>query len=380
MSAAARRAWAALVAAGLLLAGCTSTGETDGAPGAAGAVLWPARADSVAVLRQGTELLLTDGAAVAPLSIGDSRSRAVVDVSVAVVSPSSLALLTQGAHAAVHVVDLEDGTVHRRPCVDCQGVAAIGGRVVTVLADGTLVVLDQELDSASTVRLSGVEAPAYGTWEPDPDWSPDFRLLGAVGDALLVGRLAPEGGVRGGPTLVSRHSITGESAGEVSVFGRTERAVAGSDPDHVLIEADHSSGACSSGAVLHTLEGSAFRTEESEIIEDWSWTGDSLIAVSYSNQMTGVGCDQQSLQVHELTPDGEETDVVISPGITQLRALGACERVLAFRTVSGELPILQSADGSTVTNLGEYDGIVWSAPATARCDDLGGIVETFADA
>jgi len=363
-----------------LFAACTPgvqphRGEAEGSPS-----LWPTEVDEIAVLRRGAALSLTDGNAVAPLKIGDAGSADGSGVAVASLGPTRLALLAGSPGAAIHVVDLDDGDVVSRPCLGCSGFAGIDGHAVTVLADGTLVVFDENLSSASTAPLSGVAQPTSSEWLPYPDWDPAFLVLGSVSDTVLLGRLAPDGIVRGGPTLVSRHSLDGSHLDEVSLEGRAAIAQADASGEQVVVATTHSSGACSSGALLQTLDGDAVRTEASEILEDWSWAGESLLTVSYTNQMTAeAGCDLQPREIRELSLGGRANDAFDSPGITRFRALGRCDRVIALIVIPGELPVVRAADRGSRRDLGQFDDIAWSAPSASRCGDVGQLLETLAD-
>jgi hypothetical protein len=362
----------------MIMAGCTDGSASDSGDSAPVPALWPTTSDGIAVLRQADELWVTDGAGTAPLGI---PAGAGAPVSAAAVAPDRLALLVTGQSPVLWVVDLRDGATRQRVCVDCRGLGSVDEQLVTVLGDGTLVILDDRLEAASTVPLADVVPPRTGGWEPEPGWSPDFTVLGSADDAVIVGRLAPDGGARGGPTLVSRHRLDGTRLEETSLEGRATRAEAESSGEHVVVDADHSSGACSSGSLLQTLDGHALRTEESEIIEDWSWAGDTVVAVTYSNQMTrGGACDYQSLTIHEFTTQGAETASVVSPGLTRVRVLGSCERVLGLRALEGELPWVDVTEGRSRTRLGQFDDIIWSAPATGGCSDLEAVVGALADA
>src|SRR3712207_9058192 len=64
--------------------------------------------------------------------------------------------------------------------------------------------------------------------------------------------------------------------------------------------------------------GQPLLTEEGELIADWSWAGTSVLAITYTNQLTdAAGCDLQSMAVHELTAEGGEGATVTSPGFTR---------------------------------------------------------------
>jgi hypothetical protein len=363
----------------LLLCGCTQQAQPTASAGP-GRTLWPTTASQVALVTQGGSYALTDGRVIAPVPLG--RAEAGTDVAVAPMGKQSLAVLVEGRQQQLAVVDLRTGTTVHRACVGCSGLAVLGSRVVTVIPDGTLVTLDSNLGGARTVLLADVGPSTSPGFLPDPDWAPYFRVLGATGDTVLVARLAPDGGVRGGPTLVSAHRLDGGKSAEARLDGRSGVARTDASARHVALFSAGSSGACASGGALQGLDGALLFGTFEDVFEDWSWAGESLITVTYRNLgfVNGANCQDEPRTVRQLNPDGSVVAEQPSPGIVALRVLGSCDRVLGLRSLPGQQPVLLVSSGGAARVLGQVDALLWSSPASAMCPSLQNTVGALARA
>ncbi|MCO7219368.1 hypothetical protein [Klenkia sp. PcliD-1-E] len=361
----------------LMLAGCTSEAP-DEVPSAAG--FWPVSIGEVAVVRSGDQVQFTDGSRTVPVDVRVTPSAPVVVVPV---GTDRVALLAEYGSQLLSVVRLADGSVVQRPCPDCHGLAGMGNQLVTVLSDGSLVVLDADLGTATLAPLAEVPTPAVA--EPDPDWTPDYRVLGDEDGVVVVGQLAADGGVRFGPTVVSRYDSGGGLLSSGQAVDRGLRIESSANGGATVLESTYSAGACSSGSRLSVLgeRGDAVQlpTADGEMVRDWSWAGDRVVTVSYVNQMNYQDCDYRPLVVHELTVSDGVVSEIPSPGLTRLRVLGGCDVVVALRDLAGQpAKLVARVPGGDARDLGQVDDVLWSAPATSGCRDLAGDVAELAGA
>lgn len=402
-SAAARVCMGVLMVMSFTTACTHSEPESSISAASANSSFWPATDRPIALIVRGDSLAITDADSVLPI---DVRIRSAIGPYAARVARNG-DVLAGVVDGKLFAISLRNGAASWRACAHCGGLAGYGEGFVTALDDGTVLVLDQNLQERDTIDVgpSIWEQPPPGSSGRYADWRANYSVAdtGDKGTVTLIS-VPPWAFPRSGPSLLSIVNHNGGISSAVEVSGLSGEARPGTAVGRYAVSglSEGGPGPCDGDTSLSILgEGEqpvnlleyvapsdgSYR-EYSQMLTDWSWNGDDLIAVGYHSASTEgnwsyYGCrigewDVIPLDPESPTMDDDGANALVNPALEQFRVLDDCQNSLALQSGDeGRSAALIGVRDGLLRKLGEAQKIIWSAPPVTGCSDLASALGYF---